>query len=224
MTIALSPYYLRPMTVDDLPQIAEIEAQSFPSAWPSTAYKRELQRNNLARYLVAVRREPPRPARSGLRRVAANLRNLFAGEPQSLPEFVAGFVGVWFMVDETHIVTIAVRESERRKGIGELLLLAAYDLSHERGLHVLTLECRVSNTAALALYEKYGFQRLGIRKRYYTDNNEDAVIMTTPSTEDPAYAAQVEALRRSHYRRWGKPIAECGLRTADCWFGARPDP
>ena len=194
------------MSMGDLPQIAEIEAQSFPSAWPSSAYKKELERSNLARYLVAVRRDPPQPPeRGGLGRVLSNLRGLFAGEPEAPPEYIAGFIGVWFMVDETHIVTVAVRASERRKGVGELLLLAAYDLSRERGLHVLTLECRVSNTAALALYEKYGFQRLGIRKRYYTDNNEDAVIMTTPSTEDPAYAAHVEALRRAHYERWGRP-------------------
>jgi len=153
MTLTRSPYALRPMTVADLPQIAVIEAESFPSAWPSSAYKRELQRNNLARYIVAVRREPPAPVQRGtLARIAAGMRGIVVGGPEPVAEHVAGFIGVWFMVDETHIVTVAVRESERRHGIGELLLLTAFDLSTDKGVPALTLECRVSNTAAQALY------------------------------------------------------------------------
>lgn len=205
MSTTLSPFYLRSMTVADLPQIAEIEAESFPSAWPSSAYKREMERNSLARYLVAVRRDAVAPEPRGLRRVVSAVQARLSGGPQPAAEYVAGFIGVWFMVDETHIVTVAVRESERRKGIGELLVLAAFDLSREKGVPALTLECRVSNTAAQALYEKYGFQRLGIRKRYYTDNNEDALIMTTPSIEDAGYWARIEELRRRHAERWGEP-------------------
>jgi ribosomal-protein-alanine N-acetyltransferase len=192
------------MTVADLPQIVEIEAESFPSAWPTSAYKRELERNNLARYMVAVRPNAPVATLHGLRRMLSGLRSKLGGDREPI-EYIAGFIGVWFMVDETHIVTVAVRESERRRGVGELLLLSAFDLSREKGVPVLTLECRVSNAPALALYEKYGFQRLGIRKRYYTDNNEDAVIMTTPSLDDPPYAAQIESLRQQYQQRWGSP-------------------
>lgn len=192
------------MTVADLPQIAAIEAESFPSAWPSSAYKRELQNNNLARYLVVVHQGAPAAPPRGPRRLLSALRTRFGRSPAPPDEYVVGFIGIWFMVDETHIVTVAVRASERRKGVGELLLLAAFDLSREKGVPALTLECRVSNTAAQALYEKYGFQRLGIRKRYYTDNNEDAVIMTTPSIEEPDYAGRIEELRRQNHERWGK--------------------
>jgi ribosomal-protein-alanine N-acetyltransferase len=205
MPPTLSPYELRPMTVADLPQITEIEAESFPSAWPSSAYKRELQNNNLARYLVVVRRDALARKERGPRGLLAAIRSRFRRPPVPPEDYVVGFIGIWFMVDETHIVTVAVRESERRKGVGELLLLAAFDLSREKGVPALTLECRVSNIAAQALYEKYGFQRLGIRKRYYTDNNEDAVIMTTPSIEDAAYAARIEDLRQQHHGRWGTP-------------------
>jgi ribosomal-protein-alanine N-acetyltransferase len=204
MTTTGSPYVLRPMTVADLPQIAAIEADSFPSAWPSNAYKRELQNNNLARYLVVVRQDAPARQPRGVRRVLAAVRSRFGRPPSASEDYVVGFIGIWFMVDETHIVTVAVRESERRKGVGELLLLAAFDLSREKGVPALTLECRVSNTAAQALYDKYGFQRLGIRKRYYTDNNEDALIMTTPSIEEAGYAARIEELREQHHQRWGK--------------------
>jgi ribosomal-protein-alanine N-acetyltransferase len=191
------------MTVADLPQIAAIEAESFPSAWPSSAYKRELQNNNLARYLVVVREDAPAREARGFQRLMSAMRSRFGGRPAPPSDYVVGFIGIWFMVDETHIVTVAVRESERRKGVGELLLLAAFDLSRDKGVPALTLECRVSNTAAQALYEKYGFQRLGIRKRYYTDNNEDAVIMTTPSIEETDYSARIEELRRQHHGRWG---------------------
>ena len=209
MTVTASPYVLRPMRVADLPQVNEIETQSFPSAWPTSAYKRELQRNNLARYVVAARPEPPpAPERTGLDRVIFGIRGVFHTNAESPSEYIAGFLGLWLMVDEGHIVTIAVRPSERRKGVGELLLLAAFDLAREKGLHVLTLECRVSNLAAQALYDKYGFQRVGIRKRYYTDNNEDALIMTTPSTKDPAYRARIEELRRCHHERWDTPKDE----------------
>lgn len=209
MTVARSPFRLRPMDLPDLPQIAEIEAESFPSAWPSSAYKKELERNNLARYMVAVRRNVPPSPPGGLSRVVSGIRDLFTSEREAPDEIVAGFIGVWFMVDEAHIVTVAVRASERRRGVGERLLLAAFDLAGERGVPVLTLECRVSNLAAQALYDKYGFERQGIRKRYYTDNNEDAVIMTTPSTEDPAYRARIEELRQQHQARWGTASAGC---------------
>jgi ribosomal-protein-alanine N-acetyltransferase len=209
MTITTSPYLVRPMSLADLPQIAQVEAESFPSAWPSSAYKRELQRNNLARYIVAVREEATgdRQQATGIGRVLSGVRGILGHEEAQPAEVVAGFLGLWFMVDEGHIVTIAVRESERRRGVGELLLLSAFDLAQSKGLTVLTLECRVSNTAAQALYEKYGFERVGVRKRYYTDNNEDALIMTTPSTDDPVYAARIEGLRRRHAERWGAPRA-----------------
>lgn len=210
MTLRASPFLLRAMTVADLAQIGEIESESFPSAWPASAYKRELQRNNLARYIVAARREPISAREPvGLSRVFANLRGMIGGELEAEPpQRLSGFIGVWFMVDEAHIVTVAVRESERRQGIGELLLLAAFDLAASRSLPVLTLECRVSNVAAQALYEKYGFERVGVRKRYYTDNNEDAVIMTTPSTVDAGYRDHIERLRRQHHERCGTPGIE----------------
>lgn len=203
MTLTTSPFLLRPMDLPDLVQITAIEAESFPSAWPSNAYKRELQRNNLARYIVAVERAPAPPPATGLRHLVDGIWRAFGGEATPPGERIAGFLGLWYMVDETHIVTVATRAAERRRGVGELLLLGAFDLTAARGIPRLTLECRVSNEAALALYDKYGFERLGIRKRYYTDNNEDAVIMTTASLDDPAYRARIEDLRRRHQERWG---------------------
>lgn len=215
MAIAARPYLVRPMTLDDIPRVMEIERQSFPAMWPQTLYTRELEQNKLARYLVAERAREDRPSEadgeSGARPSRAAwlgpVRRLFGGEPQLRPDesgaTIDGFAGMWFMVGESHIVTIAVEPERRRQGLGELLLLAAIDLSMTHGQEVMSLECRVSNTGAQALYEKYGFHRTGIRPRYYSDNHEDAVIMTTEAMTSPRFQERLAELRRRHEERWG---------------------
>jgi ribosomal-protein-alanine N-acetyltransferase len=214
MAAVASPYLIRAMTVADIPQVTEIERESFPTMWPQTAYKRELQQNGMARYLVVSDRSGPQVAEpvapSGLGRVVSGVRRIFGGEsrppetPQPPGEYLVGFVGLWFMLEECHVVTVAVREARRRRGIGELLVIAATEMALKRDQDVLTLECRVSNAGAQALYEKYGFRTAGVRKRYYTDNNEDALIMTTPSIRTPEYRELFERLRTAHRERWGE--------------------
>lgn len=203
MITTSTSYVLRPMTVADIPRVTAIERASFPSAWPQAAYKREIEQNSLARYIVAVECEEapavPEPAVAPSRRWLSRLKRLFVQEPpppSPVEGRIAGFLGLWFMVDEGHIVTVASHPELRRRGIGEMLVAEALDIARERGTGTVTLECRVSNTGAQALYDKYGFIRAGIRKRYYTDNGEDAVIMTTPALDDPAYIEHLESLRR----------------------------
>ena len=210
MAAVASPYYIRPMTLDDIPQVSEIERESFPTMWPQTAYKRELQQNAMARYLVVSRPLPAAPASeqhaAGLGGAVKNLRRLLRKEPAAPTpgeEQLAGFLGLWFMLEECHVVTVAVREALRRQGIGELLVITAVELALRREQEVLTLECRVSNTGAQALYERYGFERVGVRRRYYTDNNEDALIMTTPPIHTPEYRERFARLRADHAERWG---------------------
>jgi [ribosomal protein S18]-alanine N-acetyltransferase len=202
MITTRTTYVLRPMTVADIPQVTAIERASFPTAWPQAAYKREIEQNSLARYIVAVECEapPPGPDPASLpsRSWVWRLKRRFFQEPALPPPVesrIVGFLGLWYMVDEGHIVTVASHPDLRRRGIGEMLVAEALDLARERGTGTVTLECRISNTGAQALYEKYGFIRAGIRKRYYTDNGEDAVIMTTPALNDPAYVEHVERLR-----------------------------
>jgi ribosomal-protein-alanine N-acetyltransferase len=211
MTIVAAPFRLRAMTQADIPQVTEIEHASFPTSWPSTAYRRELQRNNLARYIVAVEDQASGGRASG---VGAWLRSALGGlraalgrgnaQPAGAGERIVGFLGLWYMVDEAHIVTVAVRPEMRRRGAGELLVAEALELARDRGAELVTLECRVSNTAAQALYEKYGFARAGIRRRYYTDDGEDAVVMTTARLSDPAYGGRLQALRRQYAERYGE--------------------
>jgi ribosomal-protein-alanine N-acetyltransferase len=217
-------HLVRPMDLGDISQVMEIEKGSFPSTWPSTAFKREIRHNRLARYLVAVEQtlqegetfadepgptarpaQPLSPPRLG--RWLIELRRLFGPEEDSEPEphrdLVTGFVGVWLIADEAHIVTIAVREGYRRRGIGELLLIAAIELALMNDRDMVSLECRVSNDAAIALYDKYGFQRLGIRPHYYSDNREDAVIMTAERIELAPYQNLFRQLKQEHRQRFG---------------------
>ncbi len=154
------------MTLEDLPEVQAIERASFTTPWPPHAYRTEIQTNRLAHYLVA---------RYG--------------------DEVVGFGGMWLMVDEAHITTFAVRPDWRRRGIGERLLLALLDLARARQAHEATLEVRPSNLPARRLYEKFGFRPVGIRPRYYSDNHEDALIMTTEALEGRTMRERIDRLR-----------------------------
>jgi len=228
MQTTATRYVVRPMDLGDISQVMEIEKDSFSSMWPSTAFKREIRHNRLARYLVAVEQTvqegetpandfgapgPPAPAAPPLSpprlgRWLTELRRLFGAEEDAEPtphgDLVIGFVGVWLVADEAHIVTIAVRESHRRRGIGELLLIAAIELTLMNERQLVSLECRVSNDVAIALYEKYGFQRLGIRPHYYSDNREDAIIMTAERVDQGPYQRLSRQLREEHRQRSGE--------------------
>jgi len=187
---------LRPMSADDIAQVADIERESFPSMWPQTAYRRELA-NKIARYVVITElRDEPAPEQPS--RLWGAIRRIVGTETPATREYLLGFIGVWLMVGEAHIVTVAVRESHRRMGIGERLVIAAIEVAQEYLQEVVTLEVRASNEVAQRLYEKYGFARVGLRKRYYTDNNEDAVLMTTPEINTAEYRAFFDELRAHH--------------------------
>jgi ribosomal-protein-alanine N-acetyltransferase len=154
------------MTVDDHPAVQAIERASFAVPWPDDAYRNEIRTNRLASYVVA-----------------------------RLGDAVVGFAGIWVMVDEAHVTTFAVDPHYRRRGVGERLLLALLDLSVRRLAREATLEVRLSNLPARKLYEKYGFRPVGIRPRYYSDNGEDALIMTTDALSSPAMRERLERLR-----------------------------
>lgn len=154
---------IAPLRVEHLSEMKEIEDASFDAPWPGSAYRSELTTNRLARYLGA---------REGTRLV--------------------GFGGIWLMVDEAHITTIAVRPDARGRGIGTALLLALLVAAREGGATSATLDVRVSNLGAQRLYERLGFRPAGRRVRYYDDNGEDALIMTTPPLASAGQLAREE--------------------------------
>lgn len=219
------PYAIRPADTPDVPQLAEIEKEAFPTTWPPTPFKRDIS-NSRASYLVAwelppgrhptspaprdpsfTRRTASESAPPSLRRVWRGLRSLFQREapPSSLTtSFIGGYVSTLFMTDEAHITAIAVRESRRGHGLGELLLLASIELAMKRQSRVATLEVRVSNHVAQSLYTKYGFNNVGTRKRYYADDHEDGYIMTTDPISSPAYRESFQRLVEAYKARWGE--------------------
>ena len=146
-----------------------------------------------------------------VRKILHNATGLRARRHENrTPHSIVGFLGIWYAADQAHIVSVGVADGYRRRGIGELLLIAAVEHAIARETETVTLEVRKSNDAARALYEKYGFIEQGIRKAYYSDNREDAVIMTTGSIQMERYAAQVAALKRAHQERWGRAEIDVG--------------
>ena len=159
---------VEPMRSEDLPSVQEIERRSFTTPWPAHAYRTELSTNRLAHYRVVK----------------------VGGQ-------VVAYAGLWLMVDEAHITTFAVDPAYRRRGVGERLLLVMLDIAIERGAREATLEVRLSNTPARNLYEKFGFRPVGIRPNYYSDDNEDALIMTTEPLDDRRMRSRLAELRDS---------------------------
>jgi ribosomal-protein-alanine N-acetyltransferase len=116
---------------------------------------------------------------------------------------IVGVAGFWLMAGEAHIITMGVRPSYQRQGIGEVLLISTIDLAMTQHAEVMTLEVRLSNSAAQALYQKYGFKKTGVRKSYYNDNHEDAVIMTTDTLCSASFKSQLQLLKQAHIERMG---------------------
>ena len=206
------PYALRPMQEHDLAQAAEIERDAFPTLFPPTSFRRELK-NRLARYLVAWRLEDPpelaqQPAESPTRitRLWRGAATLWNGRPiawQPGQPYIVGFLGTWYMHDEAHIVSVGVRSDYRGMGIGELLLIGAIEQAQKRRMQAVTLEVRISNHVAQNLYKKYGFEKMGVRKGYYSDDREDALIMTAHAINNHTYRHDLRRLIASHQQRWG---------------------
>ncbi len=157
---------IEPMQLADLPGIHAIEQASFSAPWPADAYRSELESNRLANYLVA-----------------------------KVDDAIVGYGGMWLMVDEAHITTFAIDPGWRRQHIGERLLLEFVDVAIARFAREMTLEVRLSNLPARRLYEKFGFRPVGVRPRYYSDDGEDALIMTTLPLADASMVARIAALR-----------------------------
>lgn len=181
------PFIIQPMQVQDIPEVMEIERACFSLPWSARAYRYEIEENPQSQYFAA------RPTRLQSPSLWDRLLGALPAAESRLP--VIGYGGFWMMVDEAHISTIAVSPPYRGQGLGELLLLRMVDEACSGGAVCVTLEVRVSNLAAQSLYRKYGFETQGRRIRYYSDNNEDALIMTTPSLSSPSYRHKLDSLR-----------------------------
>lgn len=207
------PCYVRKMSKEDVTQVNDIDREAFPTQWPPPNYQSEL-RNQMAHFTVVCDDGKPAQESSGetaplkqsglasaLRRLLTRRLSSDRRTSSSSGHYIVGFVGSWIMADEAHITSIAVREPYRRKGIGELLLISAVEVAMQQKADILTLEVRVSNTNAQSLYTKYGFTQVGLRKAYYTDNREDAFIMSTDKIASPSFQARFQKLKQAHSNR-----------------------
>lgn len=214
-------YCIRKMKDSDIQQVLDIDLDAFPTQWPHptiNSYHHEL-RNKLAHYIVLYEgknnvKEAKTRHSIGLKEVLSYITGLFdhdrffGPEVPRYKEYIAGMAGIWMMVDEAHIVTIAVRSSLKRQGLGEQLLIRIIEMAQQLNAKIVTLEVRVSNTVAQALYKKYGFTVAGTRRKYYSDNGEDALIMSTDDITSPDYEVMFQRLKDEHRKRWGHCYAE----------------
>jgi [ribosomal protein S18]-alanine N-acetyltransferase len=141
-------YVFRYMREEDLDQILEVEHASFTTPWSREAFYNELYNNKFAVYLVLEK-----------------------------DHVVIGYCGVWIVIDEAHVTNVAILPQYRGRKLGEAMLSKLMSIAREKGARSMTLEVRVTNHVAQSLYRKLGFQNGGIRKNYYSDNQEDALVM-----------------------------------------------
>jgi len=204
-------YIVRPMREDDAAQVAEIDHEAFPGDWmfhSLSSYRRELS-NPLSHHLVAgtIKEMPLRSNQQAVAQLPF-LKRLFdhdrlQNKENCTSEYVVGFASLWLMAGEAHITSIAVRGIYRCMGIGEGLLIALVDLATRLDAGVLTLEVRVSNEVAQALYKKYGFNVVGRRPGYYSNDGEDATLMTTDSLTSASFQSCLQNLKRIHTQKYG---------------------
>jgi len=207
--------FVEPMELEDIPQVIEVDQDSYTLPWPASAYRREILHNRNARYVVLrqldghealpdsrAAAEPGQRSRLPLPFFRWPLKTVDSRNVR--PGRIIGYAGMWLMVDEAHITTIAIRNEWRGRGLGELLLASLLEMAMELGVERATLEVRVTNDTAQSLYRKYGFDRAGLRPRYYSDNNEDAYIMSTDNIQRARYRSTFEGLLAMLRQRLGQ--------------------
>lgn len=156
------------MTIADVSEVMRIERASFTTVWPNDAFYNELRTNKLAHYFVGRLRDK-----------------------------IVGYGGIWSILEDAHVTTLAVEPEHRGRRFGEVLLLRLIDEAIERNAAWMTLEVRESNTAAQQLYRKYGFTTVTMRAGYYSDDNESALIMWAGNLKSELYANRLRSLRAS---------------------------
>jgi len=223
-------FVVEAMRVEHIPAISAIEKLSFPQPWPQNAYRREIVENRMAHYVVARRlghdsdAEPSRSEASSQHGgqsgdlIGRLSRLLRPPDPPRSPQLegelrsIVGYAGIWVMTDEAHVTTIASAPTMRGRGVGEFLLVALIHRGIEVGARWMTLEVRASNSVAQNLYRKYTFKEMGVRRRYYSDNGEDALVMWTDALDSEAFQAALDQNERKLAERLGSAEVRLGDR------------
>jgi ribosomal-protein-alanine N-acetyltransferase len=157
---------IEPMAQGDLAAVLRIEGLSFSTSWPANAFSNEIRDNKLAHYFVG-----------------------------RLGDTLVAYGGIWVILEDSHITTIAVHPEYRGLKLGEEMLIKLLDEAIVQGASWITLEVRESNDVAQKLYRKYGFTTVSTRRGYYSDNGENALVMWAGNLKGELYAARLRALR-----------------------------
>jgi [ribosomal protein S18]-alanine N-acetyltransferase len=218
-------FVVEPMRLEHIPSVSAIEKLSFPQPWPQNAYRREITENRMAHYVVVRRlgdqRQPEAPVSSSAPVQSGDLfgklsRLLRPPEPPRSAQLeeelrsIVGYAGIWIMTDESHITTIASHPDVRGMGVGEFLLVALIHRSIEIGARWMTLEVRATNAVAQNLYRKYTFKEMGVRRRYYSDNGEDALVMWTDALDSESFQTAFDQNERKLAERLGAAEVRLG--------------
>jgi ribosomal-protein-alanine N-acetyltransferase len=223
-------FVVEAMRVEHIPAVSAIEKLSFPQPWPQNAYRREILENRMAHYVVARRLGDEAAAhqsateashagvdksQSGdlMGRLSRLLRPSDAPRSPQLEEelrSIVGYAGIWVMTDEAHVTTIASAPAMRGQGVGEFLLVSLIHRGIEVGARWMTLEVRASNSVAQSLYRKYTFKEMGVRRRYYSDNGEDALVMWTDALDSDSFQLALDQNERKLADRLGSAEVRLG--------------
>ncbi len=175
-TIRGDQLQIRRMRAEDVPAVMTIESVSFGHHhWSEESFFNEMN-NQVGRYYSLIQADVPK---------------------------LVGYCGFWLIADESHITTIAVSPDARGNALGELMLVQIIERCMAQSIHWVSLEVRVTNYSAQNLYYKYGFSSVGVRPRYYQDNQEDALIMTTPDISSEEFRSLYRRLKKSLEERLG---------------------
>jgi ribosomal-protein-alanine N-acetyltransferase len=199
-------YAVRRMRPSDVPQAIEIDRECFPPQWPAPPYRRDIRSNPMAHYLVAYEaaNQYAPISETALHkrtysRILGKLKNLAQNRGiHHATQRIDGVIGLWMIMDEAHVMTLGVRQRCRRQGVGELLLISAIDLDIQLNARIVTLEVGSSNRAARALYGKYDFSNVGVRRGYYGESREDAVIMSTDTISSDSFQEIFQRAKKSY--------------------------
>lgn len=193
-------YVLREMQFADIPQVVAIDRQAFPIPWSSSVYRYEIGQNPISTMVVVSLYEAPSHDENHDGSPIDRIMGLLRGRQATMwHRAVVGYGGFWFSQGEAHVSTIASHPEFRRLGLGELLLAGMIRRALQMDPREVSLEVRISNATAIALYSKYGFKPAGIKARYYRDNHEDAYDMRVPV--DDAFRAMVAGYWTTLMRR-----------------------
>ena len=202
------PFRVERMRIEDVPEVVAVDRRCFTTPWPASAYRREVTHPEKNLYVVLRRiGEGPMTQPDTRGGFLSNILPFLKEDARPNEDPVIGYAGLWIISDEAHITTIGVLPEFRGRKLGEVLLIHLIDHAMAHGAHWVTLEARVSNKVAQALYKKYTFKEAGYRRRYYSDDGEDAVVMWSDRIDTPEFALHFEELKVVVHRQLQPDLA-----------------